>query len=194
MHPISRICALVDSFDAMTAFRPFKQRTMTPDQAMDILRKETPLKYDPKVMDAWERLLGRTDQENVGPHCVLPRTSGASAPSNRDKRRHQRKIFHCPGRAHVLERAGERLVERPALPMEAHNISQSGLGFLCQIPLVPGTHLRIFLSAKGWEQRPLEGLTVRCRAYSDCWHEVGMQFANVQAEETAASTAPAMTA
>ena len=57
IDPISKICAVVDSFDAMTAFRPFKQRTMTVDQAMDMLIKETPEKYDPVVMDAWISLL-----------------------------------------------------------------------------------------------------------------------------------------
>src|SRR4051812_10305223 len=38
----SRICAVVDSFDAMTAFRPFKDKTLPVEQALKILQDETP--------------------------------------------------------------------------------------------------------------------------------------------------------
>ena len=40
IHPLSRICAVVDSFDAMTAFRPFKDRTFSVAEAIAILKKE----------------------------------------------------------------------------------------------------------------------------------------------------------
>ena len=56
---------------AMTAFRPFKERTLSVEEAMKILEKETPAKYDPLVLKAWIRLMrrvlpARLTQENTG--------------------------------------------------------------------------------------------------------------------------------
>jgi HD-GYP domain-containing protein (c-di-GMP phosphodiesterase class II) len=48
----SRICAVVDSFDAMTAFRPFKTKTESFGSALRILQNEAPSKYDQDDVDA----------------------------------------------------------------------------------------------------------------------------------------------
>lgn len=173
---LSRICAVVDSFDAMTAFRPFKDRTLSVDEALAIIQKETPAKYDPEVVTAWMKLMKRAEQE-AGGVGVAGIGAPAAEPLAQDKRRDQRKSFHCPARAHVLEAKG--LSEQPAIPVVAHSISRSGLGFLCPRPVPPGEFVRVYMSAKGWEGRALEGQTVRCRDYNDTWHEVGMMFSRL---------------
>ncbi len=58
MHPVSMMCAVVDSFDAMTAMRPFKDRAMSVEQAVAELRACTPDKYDPAIVQAWLSLIG----------------------------------------------------------------------------------------------------------------------------------------
>lgn len=58
IHPVSMMCAVVDSFDAMTAMRPFKDRAMTPGQATDELEACTPAKYDRAITEAWLSLVG----------------------------------------------------------------------------------------------------------------------------------------
>lgn len=57
IHPVSMMCAVVDSFDAMTAMRPFKDRTMSVAQAAAELRSCTPDKYDPEIVSAWLTLV-----------------------------------------------------------------------------------------------------------------------------------------
>ncbi len=178
----SRICAVVDSFDAMTAFRPFKERTLSVQQALAILKKEAPDKYDPDVVQAWSRLI-ESVPDAVPPPAEGSEVSGAPkpvpAPRPADivnKRRHERRPLHCPARAHVLTRKAADIVECPALPMVAHSISRGGLGLLSQIPLKVGEFMKIYLEAPGWTNRGLEGQTVRCRTYDDNWSEIGFMF------------------
>jgi HD-GYP domain-containing protein (c-di-GMP phosphodiesterase class II) len=191
MDPISKICAVVDSFDAMTAFRPFKERTLSVQESLAILKKETPSKYDPVVMEAWLKLI-HTAQESGGvpvaeqpePVAAVDRPADAS-----NRRQHSRQAFHCPARAHSLVRTAAGLEERGAIPIVAHSISRGGIGFLSQVPIPPGEYLRVYLQAKGWDKRALEGLTVRCRGYDDCWSEVGLQFTAMEKEAVPESKA-----
>jgi len=189
IDPVSRICAVVDSFDAMTAFRPFKEKTLGVGEALMILNKETPAKYDPKVVAVWMRLMKKAEQvqNQAGPQAAHGAAAGAAegaSPVVGGERRqgNARRTFHCAGRAHVLVAEKGGLTEQPALPIIAHSISCSGLGFLSQAPLTPGEFIRVYLQAKGWDNRPLEGQTVRSRTYNDSWYEIGMKFANAKNE------------
>lgn len=196
---LSRVCAVVDSFDAMTAFRPFKQKTLSVEQAIRILQKEAPDKYDANVVNTWVRLVTSTEVHGVvGVHGTPPSSSGAppvggaigaagaggarASASPEEARLHARKAFHCPARLHLLERKDSGSIEHPAVPIVAHSISRGGLGFLSQTYITPGESVRVYLLAKGYEQRPFDGLTVRCRTHSDLWHEIGMQFSTVETE------------
>jgi len=183
IHPISRICAVVDSFDAMTAFRPFKDRTLSVTQAMNILLKETPAKYDAKVMDAWASLIVPA----VDALPTQPPAQAGSPPqpasSAANRREHDRRTFHCHGRAHQLTRQGPNIAESKGVPIVAHSISRGGVGFLSHAPLPAGTFLRVYLEAPGWDNRALDGQIVRCRAHNDNWHEVGLQFVKIEADD-----------
>jgi HD-GYP domain-containing protein (c-di-GMP phosphodiesterase class II) len=182
MDPVSKICAVVDSFDAMTAFRPFKDKTLSVPQTIAILQKETPSKYDPAVMEAWLRLIRSAQEAGTIPESdPEPAAAGGGGDAGKEKRKHVRQAFHCPARAHTLVRgAGGQMEERGAIPVVAHSISRGGIGFLSQVPIAPGEYLRVYLQAKGWEKRALDGMIVRCRDYDDCWSEVGLQFAAVE--------------
>jgi HD-GYP domain-containing protein (c-di-GMP phosphodiesterase class II) len=187
IDPISKICAVVDSFDAMTAFRPFKERTLGVDQALEILKKETPAKYDPQVLEAWISLLNTAERIEPPPAAPLPAQSGlatlvAPKPAGSNQRKHDRQKFHCPARAHMLTRTTAGVEQRPAIAVVAHSISRGGLGFLTQTRIEPGEYLRVYLQAKGWENRCLEGQTVRCRAYDDRWFEMGFEFSPLDVE------------
>ncbi|MEX2217131.1 MAG: HD-GYP domain-containing protein [Phycisphaerales bacterium] len=176
----ARICAVVDSFDAMTAFRPFKERTLSVEQALQTLQSETPAKYDPQVVNAWMRLMQGADTRQVlDTKCVAAHAPGddITRPSNR--RLHTRHAFQCPARLHVVERSGEGL-EKPAVSAVAHSLSRGGLGLLTQLRVTPGDHVRVYLLAAGWLRRPLDGVIVRCRTHTDSWHDLGVQFTETQ--------------
>lgn len=174
IHPISRICAVVDSFDAMTAFRPFKERTLSVPEALDVLKRETPSRYAPDVVEAWLGLL------DAVPEVEMPATQPiepSSAPGDDPRRHHQRFPFHCPANVNVLEQGRSAWIERETLQVVAHNLSRSGLGFLSRTPVRVGDYLRVYLHFNDASGRVLQGWAVRCRRYPDGWYEVGVKFA-----------------
>jgi hypothetical protein len=77
---------------------------------------------------------------------------------------------------------GSKLAEMPGVLVTAHNISRSGLGILSQAAVEPGQFIRIYVQARGWQERPLDGEVVRCRTYNDRWHEIGIRFTAVKGE------------
>jgi HD-GYP domain-containing protein (c-di-GMP phosphodiesterase class II) len=171
IHLFSRICAVVDSFDAMTAFRPFKTHTMGVRDAMNLIEKEAGTKYDAAVVAAWSRL-------------VTPAVEAAVTKRGAELRRHARATFHCQAKVHVLIVENGKIVALPGFNATAHSISRSGLGFITRTDLRPGTLVRVYVKAEGWENKPLEGEVVRCNEQSDRYYECGMRF--VQAEKMAA--------
>ena len=179
IHPFSKICAVVDSFDAMTALRPFKKRTLSVADALEVLKGEAPLKYDAEVVAAWVRLMSSAAAVNSVPGAAPP--CGEAVSNGSDRRRHPRYPFQCPTRLHVLERGTEGWVERPAIQVVAHSLSRSGLGVLCPVDLLVDTPVHIYLHARAWNREFLEALIVRCRACSDGWYEIGMEFATLDA-------------
>lgn len=172
----ARICAVVDSFDAMTAFRPFKERTMSVSQAVDVIVAETPSKYDQAVVDAWIGLLEAAEKQSptVGPvHAANP---------GNGQRRYPRFPIDCPARAHLMEPSPSGPVERRGMQVVAHSISRAGVGFLSPQAFQPGDGVRVYLQGSGSLSRMLEGLIVRCRVYRDGWYEVGVEFAALMEE------------
>jgi HD-GYP domain-containing protein (c-di-GMP phosphodiesterase class II) len=162
IHLFSRICAVVDSFDAMTAFRPFKTQTLGVRETMDIMEKQAGSKYDAEVMAAWVRLVAPMIEED--------------GRWRKDLRRHKRGTFHCKARVHVLVVENGKIAALPGFNITAHSISRSGLGFISRTALRPGTLLRVFVQADGWKDRALEGEVVRCVDQPDGHSECGMRF------------------
>lgn len=174
IHPFSRICAVADSFDAMTALRPFRKQALSVGEALRILQSEAPPKYDPGVVAAWTRLLGSIADTDSAADAGL---EGTAAPSvNEVSNSYPSYRFNCPARLHILERRPNCWKERPGLQVVAHSISRSGLGVLSRVPVPVGTQVRVYLRTRAWGREFLESLIVRCRTYADGWYEIGMQF------------------
>ncbi len=169
IHPVSRICAVVDSFDAMTAFRPFKSRTMSVPEAMEILKKGTPLKYDSEVMEAWMGLLQLEEGDSAEVAC-----------DGSNSRRFPRQKFRTPGRVHIVESGPNGWCERPGAQVVAHNVSRTGLGFMSKAPIRLGETVHVYLQGEGYDLRCIDGEIVRCSSHKDNWHECGMRFREVQ--------------
>jgi hypothetical protein len=154
----------------MTAFRPFKERTMSVAQALAIIMEETPSKYDEKVVEKWVGLLQSAEREGVLSEPVLMN-------DGENHRQFPRFPINCPARLHLLQKKGEEWLERPGMQVIAHNISRSGAGFVSQQQVQPGETVRLYLQGQGSLGRVDDGLVMRCRAYKDGWFEVGLKFA-----------------
>ena len=183
MHVMSRICAVVDSFDAMTACRPFKNKVKTIAEAVQILQKETPEKYDAAVVNAWVGMLTRASHDGLIAEPV-------TIDSNRmGRRKYPRHAIDCPVRVCVLNPTATGYEEGQCLAATAFNISEGGLGILCKSPLPVSGYIRAYLNGSGTlENRVMEGRIVRCRVCPNAMHEVGIQLCQPGAEEKAAAT------
>lgn len=171
----ARICAVVDSFDAMTAFRPYKESTMSVDQALEEILKGTPARFDPAVVEAWLGVLGVKRSEMA---------AAGAGEADRVGRRHEARFrIQCPVRVQVMEHRDGTWVRREASQGVATSISERGLGFLSIKPVRVGEYLEVRLTGGGTLDRTVEGMVVRCRAYGDGWYEVGLKQAAVAAEE-----------
>ncbi len=56
---LARILHVADSFEAMTAARPYRMTPLTEAQALEELRKFSGIQFDPEVVAAFERLIAR---------------------------------------------------------------------------------------------------------------------------------------
>jgi len=194
LHPVSRICAVVDSFDAMTAFRPFKEKTLSVDEAIAILKDETPAKYSEQVMNAWLQLIRRSDiTKGVDTKSGMNDDEAASTPQDKEgsepqataggeRREHERYKLDIPASVHLLRCIDHEPVELPPAHAVTHSISKTGLGFLSRTFIPPGELVHVYLRASQWQKRRLEGIIVRCRTHDDGWNEIGMKFIDVAAE------------
>jgi HD-GYP domain-containing protein (c-di-GMP phosphodiesterase class II) len=54
-----RLCAVADVFDALTHDRPYKKAWTTAD-AVDFIRSESGTRFDPRVVDAFVRVVARS--------------------------------------------------------------------------------------------------------------------------------------
>jgi putative nucleotidyltransferase with HDIG domain len=180
IHPISRMCAVVDSFDAMTALRPFKGRTLTVVDAVEILRSEAGVKYDREAVETWLTLIGTTGDPTL---AAVPGATGVQA-SVDNRRRRPRVACHCTARLHILHPAeGGGLHESPGFQAVVHSASRSGLGVLCPTQIELDTTVRVYLLEGALSGRILHGRTVRCRDYRDGWCEVGLELLVDEEEE-----------
>jgi hypothetical protein len=181
IEKVSRICAVVDSFDAMTALRPFKQKTMSVSDAILTLKAETPGKYDPLVVDAWLGLLNAVDDQDLG----LCEGSGAKDGEEGGAERRRNKRFHCecPARVHVLRPSVDGVPrEAPGAQVTVHSVSRFGLGLLSPSKLGLDESVRVYLHSRELAGRIVHGKTVRCRAYGDGWYEIGIALFPPDAE------------
>lgn len=174
IHRISRICAVVDAFDAMTALRPFKQKTMSVSEAILAIRADTPAKFDPEVVDAWVRLVNRVNDRDL-----TAKTSQAEQAA-KDKRRFQRFPCDCPARIHLLLPVpGGGWQEEPGVMVHVKDVSRFGLGLRVGQPLEPGRHIRVYMHAKSTRDRPgkrIHGVVARCVFLDDGEFLVGLEL------------------
>jgi hypothetical protein len=82
---LARILHVADSFEAMTAARPYRMTPLSERQALEELRKFSGIQFDPEVVEAFERLIARRPEwakPNIPEHLTqrhIPRLGEAEA-------------------------------------------------------------------------------------------------------------------
>jgi len=181
IDPITRLCAVVDSFDAMTAFRPYKSANNTAAETLAILRRETPLRFDRAAIDAWTEIVTEThpDLADDSPVSSVPQADG--------KRRFRRHRVRCPATVQLLRRRGDAWLPAASQAATAHNISQDGLALLAYDTIEAGDYVRVTLHGGPPLDRTLDAIAVRTRRYPDGLHDVGLKLVDLTTESRALS-------
>jgi len=167
--PMSRVCAVVDTFDALTALRPFKSQALSVAEAMQVIFHDTPARYDPNVVETWTDLI-RTVEADI----EMP---ASEVKTGAQRRKFDRASFNCPVLVR-LKRDSGGMASGPPIGAVALNVSRAGIGMLMPVPLVPGQGATLHLQPPRRVRitREYQGVCVRCRAFDDGWYEVGMVF------------------
>ncbi len=165
IHFISRVCAVADAFDAMTAVRPYKDRALSAAEALSILQSETPAKYDPQVMAAWFRLVVPDSAAQAEPDPPVP-----------NRREFPRFRFQCPARVQILSSGADAPAQPAEFETTTHSLSRGGIGLYHVSPLPQGSRVRIHLQVRAWGREYLEGVVVRCNGISEGVYEIGVEF------------------
>ena len=83
---LARIMHVADSFEAMTAARPYRMTPLSEAQAIEELHKFTGVQFDPDVVAAFERLIARRPEwakPNIPEHLTerhIPRLGETVTP------------------------------------------------------------------------------------------------------------------
>ena len=169
-----RIVGVVDTFDAMTAIRPYKERGCTVGESIYHLQKNTPAMYDAAVVKGLRQLLERTKPE------LLLQEAETAAPL-RPNRRHERVYFRMGVVVRKIIGKGKELTLGPGHKIIAHNISCSGIGFLAPARFSADDNLVIMIpELSTMPGLNLLGVVVHCQDHADGWYSVGCEFHKVQ--------------
>lgn len=177
IHPVSRMCAVVDSFDAMTALRPYKQKAMSVSEAILELRAGAPEKYDADVVAAWVRLLAGVEDRLL---------ESAEQPDEKlaklgiaERRRYKRFPCDCDARVQVLMSRPDGVQEpSPVMPARVRDVSRQGLGLTVQTLVKKGSHVRVLVSTGQGNKaaKRVEGRVMWSAAREDGAYDVGIEL------------------
>ncbi len=180
IHEAARMIAVVDTYDALTSFRPYRPAAHTPGAAVATLQRDTPHKFDPRIVDAWIKLL-----KDASPEILDQQLAGNPAvtqDNGHGRRRFERYTVNCPATLKMLKLVGGIWMEKDTLKGIAHNLSRGGLGFMTQIQLQPGEYIRARLKGKDGSDKTLAVMVVRSRDCGDGWFEAGTRFVDLEQE------------
>lgn len=193
LHPVSRICAVVDAFEAMTAMRPHRRRAHPLSHAVDTLRNEAATRYCPRVVEAWLAMIAGLPPDATAavsqPAGALPETPSAnpaahpppppletlardSASEAMNRREHERHELSVAARVFLLSPR----IDLGALTADARTIPRGGMSFGCRWPVGVGSRICVRLQTGQWSRLNLIGRVVRCQARADGTYDIGVRF------------------
>lgn len=187
---MGRLAGIVDTFDAMTSVRPYREHTHSVEEALHYLEEHAPDKYDFQIVNAFNKLirsaLGLDNDNDCYPdkEYLGLSVSDESETSNLSGRKYDRCYFRLQALLRRIKRVNGNLTLDSAEKIIVHNISRSGLGLLSSQALKPDQNICVSISKSG-SKKPgnLIAVVVRCVDHADGWFTVGAQFHSIQSPD-----------
>lgn len=182
LHPASPICAVVDSFEAMTACRPHRRFAFPAKHAIDTLKREAGTGYARDVVEAWLGLIATLPPEVSAVEGAVrgAASEAAAAPgaelADDNRRRFQRYPLAVSARVIALDPR----IDLGTITVSMQTISQGGVSFVSNQPIAVGERISIRVLAQAWKDRNLIGTVVRCRLVRPGVYDIGAQFHSVR--------------
>lgn len=175
-----RMAGIIDTYEAMTSVRPYRRKSFTLNDMINVLLKDTPDKYEAELVYVFRSML--EDELNLDCHSDPADPLWSYSPLEFIKRM-KRVHFRLPLHVRLMTKAGESYRLGPPKRMTVHNMSQSGLGILSPHVMKSGQNIHLSIPAlDSVGMRPLVAIVTRCKDHADGWYTVGARFLEQQPE------------
>ena len=178
---MGRLAGIVDTFEAMTSVRPYREHTNSVEDALEFLQENAPDKYDQELVKVFTELIERTinpddRRASYDNHTTLTALNRLES-SNLSGRRHKRHYFRLQALLRKMEHIDGEWTFGTSERIIVHNISLSGLGMLSPQPLQIDDNISVSIPRKDSQRLPnLVAAVTRCVNHGDGWYTIGAQF------------------
>lgn len=186
LSPLGRVASIVDTFDAMTAVRPYRPESYSVAEALELIEDETPDKYDAEVFHAFAAMVetsingaGKDEADSFAARRANRTSVDMSGP------KHTQLYFRIPIVVQRVRRIAGKLTLGPPEKVIAHKMSCLKLGLLSNRPFELDQNICICapkLESIGMGK--LLAVVSRCRNQGGGWYTVEAQFHKAQSAET----------
>ncbi len=188
---MGRLGGIVDTFDAMTSVRPYREHTFSVEDALQLLEDQAQEKFDKEIVKAFNKLMQQAlnvdnnNSKKIGETSVQPSSPDFNwiETDNYTGRRHLRYHFRLRAMLRKIQRVKDNLRVGPAEKIIVHNISCSGIGLLNPKPLKLNENIMISIAGNDSEQQTnLTAVVIRCVDHADGWFTIGTKFHQQQSD------------
>lgn len=173
-----RLAAIVDTFEAMTSVRPYRERSYTIQEALDYLKAQTPARFDREIMHAFSDMIERSLAkapliDGKVDKAVIPdfKATDYSGP------KHTHFYFRIPVNACLISSVNGKITRGTSEQMIAHKLSCMGIGLLSPRAIPIGRHLHI--TGEHFDTIQLKDLiatVMHCRDHGGGWFTIDARF------------------
>lgn len=183
---LGRLVGVVDTFEAMTSVRPYREYNFSVEDALQYLEDQAPEKYDREIVKIFTKLMENIlglEQETF--EIGTSDNSGVRGDNgNKSQRNGQRHYFRILAQVRNVNRVKGELSLGATEDIIVHNLSYSGVGLLSPGRMSPGKNICIsFTDAETNKPIHLIATVVRCVEHGDGWFTVGTQFHVIQSKQ-----------
>lgn len=173
ISPLGRLAGIVDSFDAMTSVRPYREHTFTVEEALKELSQLSPTKYDCEMVHAFKRLIQsslKRHPDQSSEHFKLDTEDSLTS-------RHLHYYFRIPTLIKRIRKQNGAFKLSSPEQVIAHKLSCVSIGWLSDKPFEPDEN--VVISGSKFREMGLDRLLAvvcGCKAQQGGWYTIEARF------------------
>jgi len=175
---LGRLAAIVDTFDAMTSVRPYREHTFSVEESLQYLFDGSSKKYDSEMVDVFTTLIKKSIAiDKTDASSLQNDNNGILCSGAEEYLLKIRFYFRAQVEVKRISLMGNRVAAGHPEKIIAHKISSAEIGLLSPIPFPPEQN--ILINCSQFEQIDLNNITAKvtsCRNHNDGWYTLVAQF------------------